>query len=1366
MNRVNRNLQTIGLIAFFLLIAIPPANAWGDRYVPPQLQPWVDWVLDNAPEHACPFLHSGDARQCAWPSELELRLTASGGEFRQRWNLYRDGWVGLPGGEGQWPQQVVLDNKPLPVTDHEGAPAVRLKAGAYDISGRFDWDRLPEALAIPRATGLVRLAIDGAAVRFPYIDPDSGRLWVRSPDQTASAATEEDRLNLQVFRRLTDDLPLWIDTHLNLQVSGAQRELLLEHPLLKESIPVEVNSPLPARLEPDGRLRVQARPGQWSIDIRARFPGERLAVTAPPETKEWPADEVWSFESRNALRLVEVSGADLIDPRQTNLPGAWQSLPAYRLNAGQSLNFAVRKRGDPEPEPNRLEIERQAWLDFDGGGYTIRDRIGGKLTSGWRLESQPGMRLGRAVLDGQPQFITRAAGAESDGVEVRRGELDLVADSRWEGGIASLNATGWREDFSKAGIELHLPPGWRVLSVSGVDNIPGSWLQQWTLLDIFLVLITTIAIGRLWGWAWAPLALFTLVILWQEPGAPGFVWLNIVAATALLRVAPPSGRLHSAVHSYRLLSLAALVLISIPFIVQQVRVGLYPQLERPWQPATGHLAEGRLDKMAMPEQAPPPPGVAMAPAPLQEMEEKANVEQSFRAKAMREQRLAKAPAGALSQSRSLIEVDPNALVQTGPGVPEWRWHSIRLGWNGPVRQEQSVGLTLLSPWQNLALNILRILCLLALAARLIGRIRPGDWLPGSGTAAAALLLFAIGLAPPGTVQAQEIPSPELLEELKNRLLTPPDCTPDCSGIARAELEASATGLQLRLEVLAQERTALPLPGHPQHWLPERIAVDGQPALLFRHEDGNLWTLLEAGVHQVSLEGDLPDRNTVQIPLPLRPQRLDAKARGWSVEGIGADRVPSGQVQLTRMRAATPAEEKAAALEPAQLPPFVLLERRLSLGLDWTLRTRVQRLSPIGTAALLRVPLLPGESVTSQGIKVEEGHALINLDAGALESGWDSVLKKADIHLTAARQTQWVESWVVDVSPIWHMAATGIPMIHHTGEDSRWRPQWRPWPGESVVLHVTRPEGVEGNTLTIQGASLRVSPGQRARDASLRLRLESSQGGRHGIKLPAEARLQSVSIDGQAQPIRQQADAVDLPIRPGVQAIELNWRSDETLETLFRTPKVDLGAPAVNTSITATLGADRWVLFVGGPKMGPAVLFWGVLVAVALAAALLARIPGTPLKHYQWFLLGLGLTQTDLLVPIIVVGWLLALSYRGRTAPEGDATRFNVFQALLALWTLAALLVLFGSVQQGLLGQPDMLVQGNQSSAYQLQWFQDRVGQFHPQAWVLSLPIIAYRLAMLAWAMWLAFALLDWLRWGWQCFSNGGLWMKVERRVKP
>ena len=41
--------------------------------------------------------------------------------------------------------------------------------------------------------------------------------------------------------------------------------------------------------------------------------------------------------------------------------------------------------------------------------------------------------------------------------------------------------------------------------------------------------------------------------------------------------------------------------------------------------------------------------------------------------------------------------------------------------------------------------------------------------------------------------------------------------------------------------------------------------------------------------------------------------------------------------------------------------------------------------------------------------------------------------------------------------------------------------------------------------------------------------------------------------------------------------------------------------------------------------------------------------------------------------------------------------------------------------------------------------------------MLSLPLMAYRVAMLAWALWIAVAVLRWLRFGWSAFAEGGLW---------
>ncbi|CAN2043732.1 hypothetical protein GMMP1_1170041 [Candidatus Magnetomoraceae bacterium gMMP-1] len=55
--------------------------------------------------------------------------------------------------------------------------------------------------------------------------------------------------------------------------------------------------------------------------------------------------------------------------------------------------------------------------------------------------------------------------------------------------------------------------------------------------------------------------------------------------------------------------------------------------------------------------------------------------------------------------------DPEATIQTGPGRPDWKWHSVSMNWNGPVDRAQVIGLWLLSPITNLILSIIRVFLL-------------------------------------------------------------------------------------------------------------------------------------------------------------------------------------------------------------------------------------------------------------------------------------------------------------------------------------------------------------------------------------------------------------------------------------------------------------------------------------------------------------------------------------------------------------------------------------------------------------------------------------------------------------------------------
>jgi hypothetical protein len=147
------------------------------------------------------------------------------------------------------------------------------------------------------------------------------------------------------------------------------------------------------------------------------------------------------------------------------------------------------------------------------------------------------------------------------------------------------------------------------------------------------------------------------------------------------------------------------------------------------------------------------------------------------------------------------------------------------------------------------------------------------------------------------------------------------------------------------------------------------------------------------------------------------------------------------------------------------------------------------------------------------------------------------------------------------------------------------------------------------------------------------------------------------------------------------------------------------------------------------------------------------------------LLLLGLSQITLSTAGIVIAWLLLLGWRLQ-ASLLTPRLFNLMQIVLGCLTLLALALLFYAVEQGLLGSPDMQITGNNSSAYNLNWYQDRSLASLPIAGVISVPLMVYRLLMLAWALWLAQALLGWLKWGWRCFSSQALWLKPVKVGKP
>lgn len=1348
--------------------------------VPASLEPWRAWVLKDQEFRACPLIAGRNAAGrddfvCSWPGVLDLVADAGGVTIAQRWQLAADGWVPLPGDTRFWPQRVTVDGRPAAVVARPG-PMLRLGAGVHELRARIEWDERPQALAIPDVVAAVALQVDGKAV-VP-VQRDGSMLTL---GRAAGGAVEADSVELTVFRKFSDRVPGELETRIVIDASGQAREERFGPALPEGFVPVSLDSDdWPARVDEDGWLRVQLQPGSNELTLvaRATAPVDRLVARVP---EEWATQEVWSFEAVPSLRVASVSGVVQVDPRQADVPDEWQALPAYALEDGGTLAIEVRSRGLDPHEANRLVLARDAWLDFSGAGWFVRDRVTGTMQGGWRFDAMPPYLLQRAesgVDDGDASLlVTRGQGERLTGVEWRTPKVDLRAGLRVDTASSRLPVTGWQQTFDEVTTTMHLPYGYRLIAAPGSDRANGSWLSRWTLLDAFLAAIIALLAMRLFGIGGGVLAVVYLLLAYQEAGAPVWSLLAVLALGLVARALPAGLRLARAFGFVRIAALVVFAWIAVPFVAQQVRMALYPQLEARF----GQAREPVLADFAFqPAQVQDAPVMAEPPAPKYPpaAEEPAPAPSALGAnRGVWMHKSGRPTPAEVGRSETVVvtgsrlrradlmkKYSQNTVVQTGAGEPGWNLgNSYTLRWSGPVLATQDVRLVVAPPWLVRGLRLVLAIVLGLIGWRLVrGFGGPRADRRKAGTTAAVLvggLLVTIH-----AVQAQDFPPDSLLDQLRTRLVEAPPCAPACADIARAEVSARGDEIRVALDVhVAAARVAVPVPIDATAAPLRTLLVDGLADARLVRFGGKPWIALERGVHRVELVyAAVADK--VDLAFGLAPRRIVFSGDRWQASGLSDGRLLADTLSIVRSREAGAATPTTIA---QAFPPYVRVVRDISFDLDWSILTHVERIAPREGGFTVDLPLLAGEHVTETGLRVRDGKVAVALPANAGGASWSSTFDKVEtLSLTAPPLGERAEVWQFTVSPTWHVEFSGVPQSvgdDVSAEDYR-RFEFHPLPGETLNLAIRRPEAAAGATRAIDKVDLASEFGRRAGTHTLRLQVRASQGGDQTVDLPAGVEVLAVSVDGAAVNARPIDGRLAVPVRPGAQVIEIRLRDGVGIGLQTRTPQIGLDLPAANIDLRATLPQDRWLLAAFGPPVGPAVLFWGELVVMIVLAWLLSRWRRSPLRFHQWLLLGLGFSTFSWIALGFVAVWLFAFEWRRRGSPL-DHWRFNLAQVGLAVLTVMALVCLFASVHNGLLGEPDMVVSGYDSSVRNLHWFADRSEAALPVAGVVSLPLWVYNVVMLVWALWLAWAVVGWLRAAFTAWIDGGYW-RAWREPKP
>lgn len=1343
----------VSLAVFSQLFAAPTVAATGNLAVnlPPELSAWQGWVEKDLPERYCPWQNEQSEKRCLFVLQTQLQATNTGASLVQEVQSYSEQFWQLPGEQQQWPQNVkiqLLDDagravgaeKTVAVRDYQANPEIQLPIGRVRISAEYRWPELPAALLLPDGTPPVSLSIDGKTVTQPLWD--QSRLLLRA---TPSVEQTQSSVQMRVFRLLTDDIPYQLTTIIRLDVSGPSRELKLPMPLPEGFVLAGIDGDLPITLRQDGTLSVSAISGNFEISLKALRLNSDSTIVKPQLPEPWPAQEVWAYQGNSQLRTAQLQGAPSIDPQQSDAPASWSGFAQFLVSSTDPLSLQVLA-GPANSERDEVSIERQMWLSATTGKFTISDRLSGSLHSSGRLSLLSPLAAGRIEVDGQARLINQLKDTTgSAGVEIRNSALSVAALSELST-TTKMPVHGWNLQADKVATRVNLPDGWAAIAVFGASEVYGDWLHAWDLWDMFLVMLLTVAAFRLLGLPAAGALLVWLLLAYQKPDAPHWLWLLVFASLALAKFA--SGKFATVSQWVAKAALLLLAVALLNFATQQIRYAVYPQLAAADDSQSAFFEQFRYADAAAP--------VAVgAAAPVEAMqvaeEERSRMEkQKVERIEVTGSRLLRSYEQAAQQPELLYGVqstDPANKIQTGPAVPDWHSQQLVVHFAGPVSAEQQWSMYVAPAWLHSFARVVMVLLSLVLFWQLLAPWREQLQLLLRKNAVRPLagLLVCLLAFPSPDAAAQSTPSPELLQELREYLHKPALCAPDCASIEQVKVKSSATELQIQMKVHSQDFHVYRLPITAD--LSAKVLLDGQTAALVT-EDNVLLAALPVGVHVFDITVNVENINQVNLTFSQHWHDLQSELSKWQMTPQLTEGEGRWQVRLDR-------QEQAATKDNASSQAIAgraLVERHLVLGLVWQVQTHVTRLDNSAEMLRLDYQLLPGEQALTD-FKQQDGKIQITLAPGQNELWFNSNLPlSSTLALSSLQQQMYVERWLLKASPDWHVTSTG-----NAGQfASIQQPVWRPWPNEQVALQFEKPKALAGAVLTVLSSRLNISQGEQVQHASLRLDLLASQTEPFKLSLPADIQLTKASLNDTILPRQLTGSDYELQVPPGSHTLVLEWDQSQAMPLHLTTASLKLSVPAANIWLELEKPNDRWLLALGGPTSGPALLFWGML-ALALALAWLVVKSGfTPLKMRDAILLFVGMSAISLWVPVALSFALVLVGWRGRqTALKGNWARLSVLSLVLLL--ISALLALFVAVPQGLMSSPDMALQYVHGGYNTLIWYQDFAQAELPQAWLFSLPLWVYQIAMLAWALWLASSLLRWLPWCWQQLTAGGFW---------
>ena len=556
-------------------MGIVPTRKINEKELPSILLPWVDWIkAKNLQEHC--IVGNQNEQTCVFAPEIKITETAEVFDFEINGaSFLKEFWMKIPSGQSSkvWPENVIINGKSGQIIEQEGFTLVKISKGNFTIKFNIKKEAIKTEPNLMLAQNF--LIIKNKTTNNWTVE-NNQLIWISkktdgNPEEKIAANVAQNE-NIKVYRKLIDDIPLRLETRLQIVYSGKEKEIYLGKVLPENFNLLQIDSPLSVIQKEDG-FYVNLVSGEHTI----RFNSYSFNNLSSINTKNLIKDsqtEYWSIQNNLNIRQTEIKSANSVDPKQAFIPNEWRSLPAFSVK--EKIDIQTIRRGLNLQNNLSYVAQRKSWYGFNEEKMTHFDNMNFSNNGKSFMTFDSSILPKEVTINNQAQMI----------VEHEKKQGIVLKQGNYAGTLQSQTTTEFSNTFisdSKQQLgswNLTIAPRHRLIHVSGVDKAINSWSYNWNLYTIFAIFLISLSFYKLFGIPLAILSFSSIFLFQSNPFLAWTFWPALLLMMALLKVLPEKNNFTNLVKISASMTLIVISFIFVQFTVEETRYIINPSLER------------------------------------------------------------------------------------------------------------------------------------------------------------------------------------------------------------------------------------------------------------------------------------------------------------------------------------------------------------------------------------------------------------------------------------------------------------------------------------------------------------------------------------------------------------------------------------------------------------------------------------------------------------------------------------------------------------------------------------------------------------------------------------------------------------------